>query len=223
MNCKWNLDDCQSEESRCVLCVANGLKYVAPKQKSVLKKRNTQKVDNRKGSGFEYANHVKNQELLSSKMTLNSGATVKEKGDEQILGIIRIMEELKTQMPDRARGTKSFTIHREWLDKLNKEAIRENMEFWYLKFAFSEDEGMHNAGNTFIITEQDVIMAMVKTMYLDRKKAKEADSAIDVYKKRWQSIQAENVFLKAKIEELEAEINHGKLLGKHIETDTPRC
>ena len=55
-------------------------------------------------------------------MTLNSGATVLEKGDEQISGIINVMEELKTQMPDRAKGTKTFTIKRQWLDKLNKEA-----------------------------------------------------------------------------------------------------
>lgn len=213
-NCKWHFSDCISDESKCILCVTSGLKYVPPKQKTVLKKRNTQKPDNRKGSGFEYTNHVRNQELLSSNMTINSGATAKEKGDEQITGIIRIMEELKTQMPDRAKGTKSFTIQRGWLDKLNREAIAANMEFWYLKFSFSEDEAMHNAGSTFVITEQDIIMSMIKTMYIDRKKAKEVDAKLDLYKKKYESIEAENIFLKAKIEELKSEIEFEKINGR---------
>lgn len=120
---------------------SDSVNYVPIKQKKryTLNRKQANKPDKRKGSSFEYNNHKNNIKILkddvTSSMTLNSGATIIEKGDEQISGIIEIMEELKTQMPDRAKGTKSFTIKREWLDKLHREALQENKEFWYLKFA----------------------------------------------------------------------------------------
>lgn len=202
--CKWGYEDCTSD--KCVLCVTNGLKYEEPKKRYPMR-RNTQKADKRMGSGFEFANHQSNEAILSSKMTLNSGATVKEKGDEQITGIIRIMEELKTQMPERARGTKSFAIQRKWLEKLNREAKAENMEFWYLKFAFSEDEGAAvKDSQVYVVVEQDIIMSMVKTMAMDRRKAKEVDAKIDFYQKKSIETEAKNVALKAEIDTLKAQV-----------------
>lgn len=205
MTCKWFYEDCSNEDTnKCILCVSNGLKYEAKKIKKTLS-YNVNKKDKRKGSKFEYANHLNNKEVLSS-MTLNSGATVKEKGDEQIKGIINVMEELKTQDAERIRGTKSFNIQRKWLDKLHMEANKENKEFWYLKFAFSEDEVVHQGGGTFVITEQDIIMSMIKTMVIDRKKSKKATEIIDLYKKKYNRIESELVYKNAKIEELETEI-----------------
>ena len=49
------------------------------------------------------------------------------KGDEQIRGLISWMFESKTQEIERARGHKQFTIKREWLEKLEREAPDENM------------------------------------------------------------------------------------------------
>ena len=166
------------------------------------------------GSKFEYQNHKNNEALVSTDMTINSGATAKEKGDEQIRGIIRIMEELKTQMPDRTRGTKSFAIKRKWLDKLHSEALNENMEFWYLKFAFDEDEAVHSGGNIYVVTEQDIIMSMVKTMITDRKKAKECDSLIDVYKKKYIEEKAKNTLLISEIATLKASIDYNNIKEK---------
>lgn len=214
MTCKWNYDDCQSDESKCVLCVTDGACYTAPKKRYKLKVNN-QKPDGRMGSAFEYANHKRNEEMLvKSQMTLNSGATAKEKGDEQISGIINIMEELKTQEPERGKGCKSFAIKRHWLNKLHVEALRENKEFWYLKFAFSEDDGSsltgfdegNPAGNVFVTVEQDVIMSMVQTMVMDRQKAELCDARVDMYQKRAAAKETEVVALKAKIEELQSKL-----------------
>ena len=208
MECKWGYDECVASRDICIFCSTDGLKYQEPKHRYRLKK-NTQKPDRRMGSSFEYANHESNKEILNTKMTLNSGATAKEKGDEQILGSIRIMEELKTQMPDRAKGCKSFAIKRKWLDKLHREALAENMEFWYLKFAFNEDEGAainHEAKDVFVVVEEDTIMSMVRTMALDREKANICDKKIDFYEKRSMRIEADNVALKAKVDELESKI-----------------
>lgn len=207
-SCKWGYDECLTPRENCIFCSTDGLRYHEPKRRYRMKK-NTQKADKRMGSSFEFANHENNKEVLETRMTLNSGATAKEKGDEQIRGSIRVMEELKTQMPDRAKGCKSFAIKRKWLDKLHREALAENMEFWYLKFAFNEDEGAaidHEARSVFVVTEEDMIMSMVRTMAIDREKANLCDKKIDFYKKKSMRSEAENVALKARIEELESQV-----------------
>lgn len=215
MRCRWNYDDCQSDSSKCILCVTDGCCYTAPKKRYKLKVNN-QKADGRMGSSFEYANHKRNEELLAkTSMTINSGATAKEKGDEQISGIIHVMEELKTQEPERGKGCKSFAIKRHWLNKLNVEAKKENKEFWYLKFAFNEDDGasVHGfdegnpAGNVFVVVEQDVIMGMVQTMVMDRQKAELCDARVNMYQKKSAASEAEVVALKAKIEELQSKLD----------------
>ena len=214
MSCKYGYDDCQNQ-SQCLYCVTDGMKYVAPKKRYKLKV-NTQKPDGRMGSSFEYANHKRNEKMIAqSHMTLNSGATAKEKGDEQISGIINIMEELKTQEPERGRGCKSFAIKRHWLNKLHVEALRENKEFWYLKFAFNEDDGAsahgfdegNPAGNVFVAVEQYVIMSMVQTMVMDRQKAELCDARVKMYQKRAAAKETEVVALKAKIEELQSKLD----------------
>ncbi len=211
MPCKWAHQNCKFESVKCDICFTDSF-YYTPRQVKQYKglSRRQQKQDNRTGSAFEYANHKNNQAVLQSdavsSMTLNSGATPIQKGDEQISGIIEIMEELKTQMPDRAKGIKSFAVKRSWLDKLHTEALKENKEFWYLKFAFSEDEALHNAGNIFVVTEQDIIMSMVKTMVEDRKKANLADNKIEVADKMRLYVEAENVKLRAQIELLKARL-----------------
>lgn len=213
-NCKFGYNDCCADKSACFFC-SNGMKYKEPKRRYRLKKK--AKADNRKGSSFEYVNHERNKAILSSKMTINSGATNKEKGDENlILGSIRVMEELKTQEATRAKGCKSFSIKREWLNKLHTEALERNFDFWYLKFAFNEEEAIathaerfssgNPAGNTFVIVEQDVIMAIVQRLAQSEIKKTKVDSEIEFYKKQSQAYEAENVALKAKIEELEAKI-----------------
>lgn len=204
MSCKWGYDDCISD--KCILCVTDGLKYEEPKKRYTMR-RNTQKPDKRMGSGFEYANHKHNEALVSSHMTLNSGATAKEKGDEQITGLVRMMEELKTQMPYRTKGCKSFTIRRDWLEELSKNAKKENMEFWDLKFAFSEAEGAAVQNSiVYVLMEQDVLDSMVKTIVIDRRKAKEVDAKVDFYQKKSIETEARNVALKAEIDTLKAQI-----------------
>ena len=100
------------------------------------------------------------------------------------------------------------------MDKLHSEALNENMEFWYLKFAFDEDEAIHSGGNIYIVTEQDMIMSMVKTMITDRKKAKECDSLIDVYKKKYIEEKAKNALLTSKIATLKASTDYNNIKEK---------
>ena len=201
MTCKWNYDDCINKGEQCLYCRTEGFKY---KPKKIIKtlKVNKNKADKRMGSRFEFENHKKKEKLVSSDMTLNSGATAKEKGDEQISGIINIMEELKTKVAEQIPGKQTFTIQKKWLQKLNREAKAENKEFWYLKFCFHENE----TDEVYCIVESDVLMSMVKTMITDRTKAKQCDSTVDMHQKQYLAEQAKAIALQAQIDFLEAKI-----------------
>ena len=211
MTCRWGKLNCKEEGVSCDRCLTNSFFY---NPKSIPKKmsaRRVNKKDRRMGSRFEYANHQQNEAAISS-MTINSGATAREKGDEKIRGIIEVMEELKTQMPNRKGGVKSFSIQRKWLDKLHAEANQEGKEFWYLKFAFDEEEGV--AGNSFVVVEQDIIMSMICTMVRDRKKALEVDAKLKLYKARYVEEQAKANALSAELQTIKAKIDYAKARAK---------
>ena len=91
MSCKFMHDDCRNEGIECDLCFTDGpggqyIKMQAKKQKGLARRQ--QKADKRAGSSFEYRNHELNKSMLAdtiTSMTVNSGATVLEKGDEQMV------------------------------------------------------------------------------------------------------------------------------------------
>jgi hypothetical protein len=209
MECQYGHEVCANLDEKCYLCVG-GNQYKEPKGKKTYGiKKNHNKTSKRMGSTFEANNHKQNnaviKDIVSTGMTPNSGAG-KVKGDEQIRGIINIMEELKTQEVERARGHKQFTVKREWLDKLVREANAENMEFWYLKFAFKDTDT-----ESFVVIDTQHMMDMVATMVNDRKISKEADAKVNVAEKRRQFVEAENTKLFAEIEYLKAILEREKI------------
>lgn len=212
MSCEFEYTDCKNEDKRCDLCF-NASNYVPMKPKSNgLRKRNTEKPTGRMGELFERNNNkaVKNNiNSVTTSMTPNSGAG-KVKGDQQIVGLVRIMEELKTQDPYRARGHSQFTIQRKWLDKLDREAPVENMEFWYLKFAFCDTDEQ-----SYVVIDSAQMNDMIATIVHDRKKANEADAKIKVAETRRILAEAEATKLFAEIEYLKAILEE-----KGIEYDT---
>ena len=209
--CRWGAVDCKfSGTDKCATCftIKQFYKQKEDKPKKGFRQR-SQHADKRKGSAFEVSNHkrnVTNIKETESNMTINSGATRRQKGDENIIGYVRVAEELKTQMPNRAKGTKSFTIQRAWLDKLHQESLQHNQEFWYLVFAFSENEGVNPAGDTFVISEKEMIFNMIRAMISDRRKADIAAQQLDVAIKETEMVKADNVALLAKIRYLEAKL-----------------
>lgn len=209
MSCTWGHLDCKHEGEKCDLCFSDSFHYLVAvtKKKPQLAHRQP-KPDGRMGSSFEFRNHQANDALVkgaTTRMTPNSGAG-KIKGDQEINGIITVMEELKTKVTKQASGRKTFTIEKEWLDKLNREANAANKSFWYLKFSFHEyDE------DVYVICEQDIIMSFVATIIEERKAAIKAKADVTVAEKRTRLVEAENVALKAEIELLKAELARLKL------------
>ena len=227
MNCKWNLNCKFIDTKKCDTCFTHGLLFQeqAQKKKTNLKQR-TQRADKRLGSGFEFANHQRNVSALKqteSNMTINSGATKRQKGDENITGYIKLMEELKTKTGEKSKGSRSFTIKREWLDKLNREAKERGFEFWYLVFAFTEEEGLNN--DSYVVINKEVILNMVQTIISDRKRADLAAQAARVSELETQARAAEISALYSKVRYLEEKVKllEGKTDGASQDTKEESC
>lgn len=222
--CEYGYSDCINIGEKCHLCSVKGLHYKPPKEVKKGLNKSAPKITKRGGSVFEYNNNKANNSLLSgvtSRQTPNSGAG-QIKGDEQISGIINIMEELKEQNKLTSRGEKTFTIQKEWLEKLKREAIAENKEFWYLKFIFSGTDK-----DVYCILDSDMVMSMVYTMVEDRRTKIKADLSLDVAKKENELLKAKlltadkaNDLLKAQIKLLSENLNNGQQKQPDITNDT---
>lgn len=185
--------------NKCTECIKHDNELAKTKRKQVKFKA---RPDKRMGSTFEMKNHNANEALIHdvvNRMTPNSGAG-KIKGDQEIKGIISVSEELKTKVADKARGKKTFTIHKEWLDKLKRES--QDKEFYYLKFCFHETDD-----DIFVVVDQEIIMSMIKTMIEDRRKAQGADHLIKLATLEKDKAIAENNLLRAEIALLKEKLN----------------
>lgn len=206
MTCEYGYTDC-TNCSQCHLCF-NGSKYKPSKKKSPGLQKNYNKQSKRMGSISETKVQQTNQATIdtvtSSRLTANSGAgfgSGTEKGDAWITGLVEISQEVKTQLPDRAKGCKSFTIQKEWLDKLDYESRKANKEFWWLVFSFKETDNQ-----MYVVADNQVFQDMVATLVADRKLAAEADKKIDLANKQKRATEAKNTELQATIDYLRAQI-----------------
>lgn len=82
--------------------------------------------------------------LIDGRRTPNSGATLFTKGD--VLTKL-FMIECKTQMKEK----KSFSIKKEWIDKLKEEAFSGNKPYWAIAFNFG---GEDQTDNYFVINSE---------------------------------------------------------------------
>ena len=208
MSCPYGKEGCQNTD-QCLLCF-NGNKYVAPKKKQQGLKKNYNKQTKRMGAVSENITQQQNQATIdsvcSSRLTVNSGAG-QEKGDAWITGLVEIAQEVKTQLPERAKGCKNFTISKEWLEKLNRESKAAMKEFWWLVFSFKEDDEQQ-----YVVAETQVFQDMVANLVHDRKIAKEANKKIDLANKQRRIAETKNTELEAKVDRLQAELDYYKAL-----------
>ena len=205
-DCPYGNTDCINSD-QCYLC-SNGSKYKPPKKKSSGIQKNFNKQSKRMGSVSETKVQQTNQATIdnvtSSRLTANSGAgfgSGTEKGDAWITGLVEISQEVKTQLPDRAKGCKSFTIQKEWLDKLDYESRKANKEFWWLVFSFKETDNQ-----MYVVADNQVFQDMVATLVADRKLAAEVDMKINLANKQKKVVEAKNTELQATIDYLQAQI-----------------
>ena len=211
MACQYGCDDCTNTE-QCYLCI-NKSKYKAPKKKSSgfsSKPKQTKRLGAVSETKVQQQNQNTVENACTARLTKNSGAGFgSEKGDAWITGLVEISQEVKTQLPDRAKGCKSFSIQKEWLDKLDYESKKANKEFWYLLFSFKETDDQF-----YIVCDNQVFQDMVATLVADRKLAAEAQHHIDIANKAKILSDKKNTELNATIDRMQAEIDYLKSLIK---------
>jgi hypothetical protein len=85
----------------------------------------------------------------------NSGAMWFAKGD---ITFDHALMEVKERGSKNARGEKSISIPKEWLTKQADEAFQERRDYWYLAFAYKNDDGV------YLIKPYDHEIEMVKEL-----------------------------------------------------------
>ena len=192
-----------AKPGKCDLC--DGNMFFEPKKNKASVKLRTQKKSRRMVARFEEENHNQNVALVgrdSCFLTPNSGAGTVYKGDEWINGFCSVMQELKTNVkPKVSRGSKTYTVKRQELEKVKREGAAANIEFSYLKFRFLETDS-----ETYSIISDEIMNAVIESLTEDRKKASLCDSTIEYFKARYLRCEAEKALLEAKIRELEAKL-----------------
>ena len=188
---------------KCDLC--DGSMFFEPIKKKAPVRLRTRKKSKRMGAKFEEENHEQNMAIVgrdSCFLTPNSGAGNLYKGDEWINGFCSVMQELKTNVkPKVSRGSKSYTVKRQELEKVKREGDEANIEFYYLKFRFLESDA-----ETYSIISDEIMNSIIATLNEDRKKVALTDSTVNYFKAKYLRIEAEKSLLEAKIRELEAEL-----------------
>ena len=188
---------------KCDLC--DGSMFFEPIKKKAPVRLRTQKKSKRMGAKFEEENHEQNMAIVgrdSCFLTPNSGAGNLYKGDEWINGFCSVMQELKTNVkPKVSRGSKSYTVKRQELEKVKREGDEANIEFYYLKFRFLESDS-----ETYSIISDEIMNSIIATLNEDRKKVALTDSTVNYFKAKYLRIEAEKSLLEAKVRELEAEL-----------------
>lgn len=187
---------CINYPEKCVLCINQSL-YLPTKVKKKYTPMRQYKKSERMGANFEEKiKDLTNKKLYAaSNLTPNSGAG-NIKGDISISGCIDMALELKTKIkPKITRGSLSFTIQKEWLDKLNKESKEANKEFWALVFSFFESEE-----NIYSILEYEQILSMICTMTHDRIKYNTVSTELKILKDKYSLLETQMVAKNKEIE-----------------------
>lgn len=83
---------------------------------------------------------IKESPVVDAKQQKNSGAMWYAKGD--IITMDYLME-CKERGTVNARGEKTISIPKAWLDKQEQEAFQENRHFWLLPFRYKNDETIY--------------------------------------------------------------------------------
>lgn len=199
MKCKYGLPDCVNEETdQCQVCFTYAANYVKRKTKKRYYLKKHHEKFNRTGSKFEQKNQYRNKKMLDtvSSLTPNSGAG-NVKGDLQIKGLVNIMEEYKTKVIKQTRGKETFTIKKQWLKKLEKEANAAEMDFWTLKFSFFEDDE-----KIYSIIDSVLFSNLIANIIELKREKKEKDDFVKLINLEKERAELENTMLRNKIEEL---------------------
>lgn len=212
MSCEYGYNDCiHLNTDKCSLCF-DGYHYKAPKQVNYgMNKVIKVKESKRQGSINEVKTFNQIKTGIDVQGTPNSGAG-SIKGDLD-LGNFAMVECKTTTEKNKGRqpAQHSFSIKRDHLEKLKKEALEAKKEFHFLVFSFQEYDD-----DLYVVSDLENYNSMIATMKHDRTQLIKVKNEIDIYRTRKNLAEAENTCLLAEIEVLKAELKHLKEKDKEM-------
>jgi len=145
----------------CEICENHSLFKAKEIKKYEKPKKNKKRL--KAGSKFEKNTAEKwNKAILQ----YNSGAIYDMPGD--IITVDSLLE-CKERNTVTTKGSKTFTLHLEWLKKAAGEALRSGKQYWYLPFHFKDDN------KTYVIMDFDQQLELLGMLeyYKNQKEQKE--------------------------------------------------
>lgn len=157
-------DECKQSGKQCHLCF-NYSRYAPIPEKKVYR-YDPKKKSQKEGMAFENKGAEKyNQAVKIAKDVArrqpNSGAMAHALGDviteEQLTAALT---EFKERGSTTAKGAKTISIKKEWLEKLKWEARQMNREYYFLPFRYKDDD------TEYVALEYDILLSYVQTIQM---------------------------------------------------------
>lgn len=156
------LSECKQAGKQCHMCF-NQARFVPIKEVKHYR-YDPKKKSKKEGMAFENLGADKyNKAVRTAKdvarRQLNSGAMAHALGDvitEEKL--TAALTEFKERGSTTARGEKTISIKKEWLEKLKWEASQMNREYYFLPFRYKDDD------TEYVAMEYDILLSYVQTI-----------------------------------------------------------
>lgn len=156
------ITECKQAGKQCHICF-NQAKFVPLKEVKQYR-YDPKKKSKKEGMAFENLGAAKyNQTVRKAKdvarRQLNSGAMAHALGDvitEESL--TAALTEFKERGSTTAKGEKTISIKKEWLEKLKWEASQMNREYYFLPFRYKNDD------TEYVAMEYDILLSYVQTI-----------------------------------------------------------
>lgn len=164
MDCEYE-QECANFGKSCNKCFNYNF-FQGHKEKKGLKPKSDKRKEKKEGMDFENRGTRKyNQNVRKAKdvarRTLASGALHFDLGDmvteEELTASLA---EFKERGSKDARGAKTITIKKEWLDKLKEEAKERGKEYYFLPFTFKGSD------TDYVAMDYNILLSYIQTIQM---------------------------------------------------------
>lgn len=162
MDCAYE-QECVNHKKACFKCFGFNY-YQQPKEKKGLKPKSDTKKEVKEGMDFENRgtrnyNQAVRQSKAAAHRQIASGALHFALGDmiteEELTASLA---EFKERGSKDAKGAKTITIKKEWLDKLQEEARQMNRDYYFLPFTFKGSD------TDYVAMDFNILLSYIQTI-----------------------------------------------------------
>lgn len=158
-------DECKNADKSCKMCFQMKL-YAPIKMRKGLSPKSVRKHETKEGMDFENLgtrkyNQAVHQARDAARRQVNSGAFKNLPGDmiseEELTASLA---EFKERGSKTARGEKTISIQKKWLEQLKEEARYMNKDYFFLPFHYKGDD------TEYVVMEYNVLLSYVQTIQM---------------------------------------------------------